>query len=388
MKQKILLVTTVTWPSAARLAGAFVTLGAEVEAVFPRRHVLRLSRYLKHGYAYRPLHPLRSISAAVRRAEPDQIIPCDDRALNLLLQLDEFQPLLERSLGSLASYPVLTGRVASLAAARAEGITAPSTVAVDDSYTLDAALAEVGLPCVMKADGSWGGDGVKFVCTHRDAVRALRCLKGPPSRLRSLVRAVLRQDLHFLEQARHPAPSAVCVQALISGKPATSVFAARNGEVLAALHMDVVRWAGEAGPASKMVRVDDPAMDEAARKIAARFHLSGLQGLDFMRDKNGVPHLIEINPRATQICHLALGPDLPAALLGKPARPPVTDSRQVALFPQLLAAGEPEPSVYQDIPWDDPAVLRAVSGDLLPEAEVLEVIPEFARSHRTAPILR
>ena len=64
-----------------------------------------------------------------------------------------------------------------------------------------------------------------------------------------------------------------------------------------------------------------------ARRIAARFGLSGLQGLDFVRDEEGLPHLIEINPRATQICHLALGSDLPAALLGVPPRSAATTKR-------------------------------------------------------------
>lgn len=388
MKQKILLATTVTWPSAARLAGAFSMLGARVEAVFPRGHVLRVCRYLDQSYRYRPLHALQSLSEAVRAAKPDLVIPCDDRSLMLLLQLEEFAPLLQRSLGPLENYPVLTARAASIAAAREEGIIAPLTLAVPDLASLHDALAQVGLPCVMKADASWGGDGVKFVCSLTEAKRAFRELQGPPSRLRSLVRTVLRKDLHFLAEAREPKSSVVNVQTLVSGKPATSVFAARNGEVLGAFHMDVVTWSGETGPASLMQRTNCPQMDKAVRKIAARFRLSGLQGLDYMRDKDGVAHLIEINPRATQICHLALGQDLPAALLGQPARPEVTDNRQIALFPQLLAATDLSRAVYQDIPWDDPAVLRAASGHALPEAAGLEFIPEFARPGGGPPIFR
>lgn len=380
MKRKILLATTVTWPSAARLASAFSILGAEVEAVSPRHHILRLSRYLKHSYTYRPLSPLKSFEAALHAAEPDLVIPCDDRALHLLLQLTGFRPLLERSLGALENYPVLMGRAPSMIAAREEGIAAPLTVAVGDAAALPAALAEVGLPCVMKADASWGGEGVKFVCSAEDARRAFRALQGPPARWRSLARIALREDLHHLHQVMRPQTAAVCVQALIPGKPATSVFATRNGEVLAALHMDVAGWSGDTGPANLMQRVDDPAMETAARKVAARFRLNGLQGLDYVRDKQGVAHLIEINPRATQICHLALGPDLPAALLGVPPRPPVTTARQIALFPQLLTAGERSSFVYQDVPWDDPAVLSAASGELLPEAEVLDLIPQFERT--------
>ena len=386
MKQKVFLATTVDWPSAARLAGAFAVLGARVEAVAPRGHVLGVSRYPDRVHRYHPLKPLASFAAAIQAAEPDFVIPCDDRALGLLLALPELEPLLRHSIGPLESYEVLMSRSASIAAAREEGIAAPLTLAVPDSSALADALARVGLPCVMKSDASWGGGGVKQVHSKEEAEHAYATLKGPPPRLRSLARAVLRKDLHFLAEALTPRAARVNVQAFIPGKPATSVFAARDGAVLASLHMDVIDWDGATGPAKRLQRVDCPRMEDAARKIAARFGLSGLQGLDFVRDEAGVPHLIEINPRATQICHLVLGPDLPAALLGMAPRPALTTRSQIALFPQLLAAERAGPAVYEDIPWDDPAVLRALAGD--DALHGLEAIAEFATPVGAPPIFR
>jgi hypothetical protein len=379
MKQKVLLVTTVPYSSAARLAAAFSILGARVEGVFPREAPIAVSRYLDRGYRYRPLASEESLTEALRAAEPDFVIPCDDRAAMLLAGLAGFAPLLERSLGPLAAYCVLMARAPSMAIAREEGITAPLTRAVAGRADLSEALHEVGLPCVMKADFSWGGAGVKFVSSQREAERALVKLQGPPSRLRSLVRVVRRKDLHFLEAARNPVAATVNLQTLVPGKPATTVFAAKDGKVLAAQHMDVVAWRGDAGPATVMARVCDSVMEDAAVKIAARFRLSGLHGLDFMRDAAGHPHLIEINPRATQICHLPLDADLPAAMLGVEARLPVTDQKRIALFPQLLTAGDLPLQVFRDIPWDDPRVLRLQSGDALPEAAELEAIAQFDR---------
>jgi len=379
MKQTILLVTTTVWSSAARLAGAFSGLGAQVEAVFPHGHALGVSRYLGRAHRYRPLSPLVSLARAINAARSDRIIACDDRALRLLLQLDGFAPVLEASLGPLASYRVLMARAPAIAAARQEGISAPLTVAVDSLNDLPEALQAVGLPCVMKTDFSSGGDGVKFVGSATEAEQTFVCLQGPPSRARSLARAVLRQDLHFLGEALHPAKATVNLQALVPGKPATSVFAAKDGRVLAALHWNVLSWHGDTGPASLMQRVADPAMDEAARKIAARFRLSGLQGLDFVRDASGEPHLIEVNPRATQICHLPLDADLPAALLGVPGRTAATDLSQIALFPQVVAMAELPRSVYRDIPWDDPKVLRALSGPASSDASSLAGVIEFGR---------
>jgi hypothetical protein len=105
--------------------------------------------------------------------------------------------------------------------------------------------------------------------------------------------------------------------------------------------------------------------------MARRLNLSGLHGFDFMLEgETGSAHLIEINPRATQIGHLALGPgrDLPAALYsafsGEPvhAAPKVTENDTITLFPQewmrdpassFLASG------YHDVPWEEPELLRA-----------------------------
>jgi len=380
MRQKILLATTVNWPSAARLAGAFSLLGAGVEAVFPRGHVLRRSRYLERAHRYRPLQPLSSMAHAIAAAAPDLVVPCDDRALSLLLALKQFEPLLTRSLGPLASHAVLAARAPSIAAAREEGIAAPLTLAVPGLDALPGALAEAGLPCVMKVDGSWGGMGVKFVHTQTEAEAAFRLLQGPTSRWRSLARAVLRRDAHFIGEALAPRQALVNVQALVPGSPATSVFACRDGAVLASLHMDVVDWAGNTGPAARMRRAADPQMEEAARKIAARFRLGGFIGLDFMRDGGGTPHLIEVNPRATQICHLVLEDDLPAALLGVPPRPAATGLQEIALFPQLLAQPR-SASVYEDMPWDDPDVLRAYTG------ETTDLLPELTGAGGLAPVL-
>lgn len=387
MKTRVLLATTVDWPSTARLAGAFAALGAAVDAVFPAGHVIGVSRHPSRAYRYRPLNGLSSFARAINAAAPDLVVPCDDRALALLLKLKGQEVLLSRSLGALKSYPVLMTRSASLAIAREEGITAPETLAVPDRKALGEVVARVGLPCVMKADGSWGGDGVIVAHTLQEAEQAFARLQGPPSRLRSLARAWLRRDLHFVGEALAPRKSVVNVQAFVPGKPATSAFACRNGEVLASLHMDVVDWKGATGPASLMRRCRSAPMEQAARKIAARFGLSGFIGLDFVRDHQGVPHLIEINPRATQICHLALGPDLPAALLGLPPRPCVTEKLEIALFPQLLEHTSHPLSVHEDMPWDDPAVAQAfISGDGPDMA--LEAVPRLLRAANRPPVCR
>jgi formate-dependent phosphoribosylglycinamide formyltransferase (GAR transformylase) len=368
-RQTILLVTTVPYSAAARLAGALAGFGCRVEALFPRDHPLAHSRHVAAAHRYLALSPRRALEQAIAAANPDRVVACDDRALAQLLTLPDAEPLLRRSFGAVENYPLLCARAPSMAAARALGIAAPLTLAVPNLRLLDGLLEEVGLPCVMKTDASWGGEGVRIVYTREEAAAAFVQLQGPPSRLRSLVRAARRQDLHFLAEAQHPAAAVVNVQAFVAGRPATTVFTAQGGKVTARQHMNVVAWNGVTGPASLMQRVIDPVRDAAAEKLAARFGLSGLHGLDFVCDAAGTAHLIEINPRATQICHLPLDGDVAAGFLGVPARPPVTDFPTIALFPHLLHLDALPPGTFRDIPWDDPDVVRAASGGQLPPAD-------------------
>lgn len=372
MAPRILLVTTVNWPSAARLASAFAGVGAHVEAVFPAGHVIAGSRFICGLHRYTALAPLTSIARAIAAAKPDLVVPCDDRAVAQLVRLDRgaMHEVIARSLGAPQNYPSLIARGAFIDAARAAGVLAPETIAVPMEDALDGALARLGFPAVLKADGSWGGDGVAIVRDAQQALAAFRRFATAPSRLRSLARAVKRRDVHFLREMVRPREMTVSVQRFVPGKPATSAFACWKGRVLAANHMEVLETMGSTGPASVMRRIECRKMDEAAVRIAERFGLSGLHGLDFIRDEAGVPHLIEINPRATQASAFALGPghDLAAALTAcvgpvvQGPRAAATKNAVIALFPQEWRrnpASDWLQSAYLDVPWDDPGVMTA-----------------------------
>jgi hypothetical protein len=102
-------------------------------------------------------------------------------------------------------------------------------------------------------------------------------------------------------------------------------------------------------------------------------------------------YMIEINPRATQVGHLAFGEghDLATALASAftgtvvPAAPRVTENDVIALFPQewhrdpasaFLRTG------YHDVPWDQPDLKRA--GEQKPQRKLLG---ELARLFKLAP---
>jgi hypothetical protein len=396
MSPRVLLTTTMHWPSAARLAAAFAGVGAQVEALLPVGHIAGKSRFVLACHDYDPLFPERALRKAVRRAEPDLVVPCDDRALAHLLGLDAPE-LLARSLGRPENYPALVSRSDLIAEARTLGIPAPQTMHVPREADLESALACIGLPAVLKVDGSWGGDGVAVVRNLEQARAAWHRLAVTPSPLRSVARAMLRRDLHFLRDAMNPPRMTISLQRFVPGTPATSAFACHRGHVLASIHMDVLEIQHANGPATVMRRTDCLDMDYAAERLAARFGLSGLHGLDFIRDAAGRAHLIEMNPRATQTAAFAFGAgqDLAAALAGtvspviRGPRPVLTENPVIALFPQEWRR---DPAsfwlhcAYPDVPWDDPEVLRAClePGEATPERRIEKRAPVAALTVRQA----
>ena len=376
MSGRVLLAGTMGWPSVARYAGAFASAGCPVAALSPRNAPVAVSRYVAQHFTYRPLAALASMKAAIAGFKPDLIVPCDDRATVQLLKLrakasPEVVALIDRSLGRPENYSRIMSRNNFMAEADAMGVRVPQTFPVTSEKKLDSCLAQIGFPAVLKADGSWGGDGVIVAKTREEARAAFRKLANPPSRLRSVARAVRRKDAHHLLDALKPARYTVSVQRFIPGKPAASAFACWNGKVVGAVYYDMLVTDGDMGPPNVIRRVDCPEIAEATRLVAERFKLSGLHGMDFIRDADGHVHLLEINPRATQGGTLGFGPgrDAPAALAAcvktDAAHRAGIKNDVVAIFPREWQRDPASPylaSAHHDVPWDDPAVLRASIG--------------------------
>ncbi|HEY3639160.1 MAG TPA: hypothetical protein VGK90_13510 [Rhizomicrobium sp.] len=378
MPAKVLLLSSVGWPSVARLAAGFAHAGCTVEALAPPGAAIIASRYLSRAHSYHALFPGISMRAAITAAGPQLVVCCDDRALAQLLMLYErstghvaLRELVENSLGNPTVIPRLISRKGFMSEARAEGIRVPDTRAISTEVDLEAAITALGFPLVLKSDGSWGGDGVIVARNATEARAAFAKLSRAPSRLRSLARAIKRRDAHYLHDVIKSVPRIVSAQRFVRGQPAASAFAAWRGEIVGAVYYDVLIAEGTIGPPSVIRRVDCAEIAVATHKIARRFGLSGIHGLDFIRDASGAPHLIEINPRATQGSTLAFGParDLPAALAGclmtdAPARPAIPNDL-VAFFPREWKRDPRSPylqSAYHDVPWDDPGVLLASLG--------------------------
>lgn len=373
----VLIVTTSPTFSPARLAMALAKVGCTIEAVCPPGHPLRKTRSIRRIHNYNCLSPLGSLARAIASAKPDLVVPSDDLAAQHFHDLYQREQrhgeagpltcaLIERSLGAASSFQIVYARSAFSAMAREEGIRTPKTEVVTARDELERCSARIGFPMVLKADRTSGGDGVKIVDTLKDADSALRSLQAPPPLARACKRAFLDQDMALLWPSLLRKRYVVNAQELVVGREATSAVACWKGKVLAGLQFEVLDRQHAGGPSTVLRLIESDEISTAAEKIAHRLELSGLHGFDFILEaKTGDPYLIEMNPRATQVGHLALGAghDLPAALYAaltdqsvQPA-PKLTENSTITLFPQewlrnpastLLRSG------YHDVPWEEP----------------------------------
>jgi formate-dependent phosphoribosylglycinamide formyltransferase (GAR transformylase) len=378
----ILIASTSRWFTTPRLAIAFARLGCNVDAICPVPHPLRVTKVLRQTYTYQAFSPLDSFLRAIDSSHPDLIVPGDDLTNKNLHDLYYSQlkvnngagsricELIERSIGSPDSFPIVIARASFMELARQEGIRVPKTAALADVQDLEAWISQMGFPVVLKADGSSSGEGVRIVYTLSEAKRALRTLQAPPQLIRVAKRVLIDWDRTWIRPAFERRRSVVNAQEFVAGRDTTSLVACWKGEVLAALHFEVINKQYERGPASVLRLIENEEIAAVTKKAVRRLNISGLHGFDFLLEKaTGKPYLIEMNPRPTQVGHLALGPgrDLAAALNAAVSGRPIpktqkdTENPTIALFPQEWSR-DPQStflnSAHHDIPWEEPDLIR------------------------------
>lgn len=380
MKPKVLIATTERWYPTARLGVSLAGAGCAVFTVCPSGHPLNKTKAVERMYEYNGLAPLRSFANAIVAAEPDFIIPGDDLATTHLHDLHKQQKskttgaricaLIERSLGAPENFAVVKARAEFMHVARQLGIRVPETEVVKSGDELPGWILRMGFPMVLKADNTSGGDGVSVVRTIEEAEHVLQKLQAPPLLARAAKRGLVDQDRNLIWPSLLRRRHVVNAQTFIEGHEATSAVLCCEGSILASLHFEVVNKVRARGHATVLRLVENQEMSSAVEKIAGRLRLSGLHGFDFMLEaETGNAYLIEMNPRATQVGHLQLGPgrDLPAALYAalsgqvvQPA-PKVTENDTIALFPQeWLRDPESEylTTAYHDVPWAETELVK------------------------------
>jgi hypothetical protein len=378
----ILIVHTEHFMNAARLALAFQAAECRVHVLSRRSHPVRRWRlsFIEKSFDYHPLAPLRAFRVAIATVAPDLIIACDDWAVHLLNRLyrEEMRrpgapsavaDAIARSLGRPDSYNLLLVRSRLAEIAAAADVSIPLTAVVENIQQLEGWLRAQGFPAVVKRDYSYAGAGVDIVHDMAQARHGFRRMLGWRNLVRLVKRMVVDFDTEWMFDLLWRTPTAVSVQAYVSGTPANCAVACWNGEVLAGICVEAATTNGPTGRGTVLRVVDNREMLDATERIVRTFGLSGFCGVDFVLERDsGRARLIEINPRATQINHLALGAgrDLVAALRARIAGAPireraiVTDRELIVVFPRP-SGGErllPLPAgAYYDVPPLPEAVL-------------------------------
>jgi ATP-grasp domain len=405
---RVLLAATIEWPNAARLAIAFRDAGFAVDVVAPVGHPVHAMRAPSRTYLYRAHRSASSLRQAIEKSQSHLIIPCDDRIVRRLHQLHfdasqsgrsrdsvSIQALIERSLGTPASFPILRKRDSLAALAALKDVRAPRTDSIRTISELRLWVAEHGLPAMLKLDGTSGGEAVVPVYDPAKLGLAFLGMRLRRMGLSRLKRARQNKDVHLPFDYLHDGAPGISVQARVPGRPANCAVACWRGDILAATAVEAVRLQSPLGASSVVRVVEGAQMKAAARAIVRQLGLSGMCGFDFMLDDaSGNAHLIEINPRATQVNHLRLGVghDLPTALrlalegLPQPAPVPIAEV-DIALFPQEWSRDRDSPHLlstdYDDVPYEEPELLRRYGYPAQLSSPVLEAGCDPAAAFRS-----
>jgi len=387
------------------LAAALQRDGCQVSAICPAGHPLTHVSRIHRIYRYGGIASLRNLRAALIDAHPDIVIPCDDGVVAQLHALHESDPslrsLIESSLGPPESYPVVGSRYDFLTTAAELGIRVPQTQRVSSTGDLENWHDTVSPVAVIKVDGESGGNGVRVCRTFEEALTAWQELHLPAGIATAWKRFAIDRDPLAMWSRRQSRERRLTVQEFIPGRPANSMLVCWRGELLSLVSVVVVAAEGPTGAATVVRIIQNDRMKRAAELIVSKLNLSGFYGLDFILESGtGVPYLIEMNPRCTQLGHIefagkgSLARVLSAILRGdsKPvARNPIR-SDTIALFPQALAAGEAcrpyVDSSHHDMPLEEPHLMSELLLKSWPQRRwAARLYHAFKPVNRIAPLV-
>ena len=259
------------------------------------------SRWCTQGFVSSGAHGtdayLSDLEQVLDRTEARILIPAHDGTIALLRR---HRAQLERrvriALANETAMTIAVNKEQTLAIAKRLGIAVPPSVSVGSADDVSRALKDVGLPAVVKPSESWiGAEGQgtrvvsRLVTTPEEAVRAV---------------------------SEHTRFGGVTLfQPFIPGRREAVSFLYANGEVYARF----AQWAKRTNPPlggdsvlRQSIAVPADTGDQAER-LVREIDLDGYSEVEFRRDRNGVPYLMEINPRLSASVEMAVrsGVDFP-----------------------------------------------------------------------------
>jgi predicted ATP-grasp superfamily ATP-dependent carboligase len=226
------------------------------------------------------------------------VVPCHDGSIAALRprrHLIEQKTAL--ALASEAALDLAIDKRRTVTLARQLGIAVPTNIEVQGVSDLRAALDETGYPAVMKPVLSWvqsHGEGTRLSCepvlNYDDALRALDTFEK--------------------------AGGCAVVQPWLPGRRDAVTLMFTNGEVRARFAQTSFRELPLLGGASVLCESIAPLPDivEPAERLVRAMNLEGCSMVEFRRDRQGRPNLMEVNPRMGGSVSLAIaaGVDFPA----------------------------------------------------------------------------
>jgi Carbamoyl-phosphate synthase L chain, ATP binding domain len=316
---RILVISTNHWPVVPRLVIALREMGCTVAILCPTTHhpVQKLDS-IGPIFHYDGRQPIESLERAIEAFDPGLVLPCCDRSVQHLHELHKVSQssghkhniavLIETSLGAPSGFPITSSRFQLLEIAKSEGILVPATTAIQSEEDLRLLNTKSQPPWMIKADGTWGGKGVRIATSVSEANRFLFEFSKRPGTAKLLKQLILNSDRDWVLFDWKDSRRSVIAQSVIAGRAANCAVFCWEGKVLAGTAVEVVQSRGETGPATVVEIVPGLEMIAAAKKIARRLEMSGFFGLDFMIENGtGSVYLIEMNPRCTPPTPLPLG---------------------------------------------------------------------------------
>ena len=324
------------------------------------------------GAALRSLVLGLRLERIVRDWAPDMIMPIDDLAARVIRDRRVYRRaspalrrLIARSLGDPRYFEIACSRQGLARLGREIGVRMPRQESAPDLASARRLAAAFGYPVVLKREQSCGGAGVAIVRDDAGMICAFR---------RSRMRAQGKRLLGWAPGFDLGAEAPLTLQQYIPGALAFRVSACADGVEREGVSFVALRDGCEDTSASTVIQqCDNAEMGEATRRVVAALQCSGIVSLDFIVTRRGEAYLIEMNARPIGCGHLGrlYGHDVYAAAIGAPAdwRAPPSERpappRAIALFPRELDRDPASPNlapsadVLHDIPWDDPAVVKA-----------------------------
>jgi carbamoyl-phosphate synthase large subunit len=186
------------------------------------------------------------------------------------------------ALGSVESVEIALSKERTLEVAQSLDLPVPRSISASSADDLAAAVAELGVPCVVKPTRSW-----RDVGEGGERLAPVYVGDGSASQL-------------LVNLARPDAP--VLVQELAPGIRETVKLFRVGGRTLVRFAMIVHRAWPPLGGSSVMRTTVVPPEDTLAyaERLVAEIDLEGYAEVEFRRDRQGRPLLMEVNPRLSQ----------------------------------------------------------------------------------------